>query len=215
VNVPGQRDLTVRQNERGMANTPRRGGRADLRSRPFPLPTSDDWTRPDEVLRRLYQHAEAHAIETADWYLAHRRGKRAYSRLLRALSILLVTAGGLEPLAAAASSGRGIGWGYVLLGGAGACVGFDHFFGTSSGWMRYMTTAQRIDLRLRRFQLDWATRNAADVLDGTAALDVAGYLLLLREFVDDIAAITAAETGEWVAEFQTGLVQLETQAHSK
>jgi hypothetical protein len=42
----------------------------------------------------------------------------------------------------------------VLLALAAACIGFDRFFGISSGWMRSMTTAQALERRLEQLQYD-------------------------------------------------------------
>jgi hypothetical protein len=51
-------------------------------------------------------------------------------------------------------------WGYVLPALAAACIGFDRFFGISSGWMRSMTTAQALERRLEQLQHDWAAECA-------------------------------------------------------
>lgn len=52
------------------------------------------WQDPEVALALLYRHAEARAIDAVDWYLEDKRGKRAWSRGLRVVAILLVIAGG-------------------------------------------------------------------------------------------------------------------------
>jgi hypothetical protein len=42
--------------------------------------------------------------------------------------------------------------GYVMLALAAACVGFDHFFGLSTGWMRFMVTEMSLQQVLAEFQ---------------------------------------------------------------
>jgi SMODS and SLOG-associating 2TM effector domain 2 len=190
----------------------RRGRRTDLRAHTFPLLPPDEWRHPGDALKRMYQDAEKYAIEAYDWYLADRLRKRTWSRRLRALTIILAAAGGLQPLVSAASSRMSFAWGYVLLALAGICVGFDHFFGISTRWMRDVVTAQKLQQRLQKFQLDWASLDAA----GTLAPDpdpagVHKYLDVLRDFVMDNSAIMMNETAEWVAEFQTGISQLKHQ----
>ena len=67
----------------------------------------EQWQATEAALTQRYRYAEGRAIDAIDWYLADKRGKRIWSRGLRLLVILLVTAGGLQPLldaAAAASS---------------------------------------------------------------------------------------------------------------
>ncbi|MEV5410557.1 SLATT domain-containing protein [Thermopolyspora sp. NPDC052614] len=195
-------------------------GRADLRAHPFPLLTPEEWRQPHEVLSRMYLDAERRAIEAYDWYMRDRLRKRASSRALRVLAIVLGAAGGLQPLVSAAASGTGLGWGYVLLAGAGVCVAIDHFLGLSSRWMRDMITAQRIHQRLQRFQLDWAALSATEAIT-TASADTAAdggnadtahvqeYLDLLRSFAEDISTIMIDETSEWINEFQSGMALLQ------
>ncbi|GAA4592681.1 SLATT domain-containing protein [Planotetraspora phitsanulokensis] len=195
------------------ASAPNRRGRRDVP--PFPLLTPEEWRAPEAALRRMYAGAEARAIANADWYLEDRVRKRVPSQILRGLAILLGAAGALQPLAATAGSSDGsLAWGYVLLAAAGVCVAFDHFLGLSSGWMRDMVAAQRIQHRLVEFQLDWAAMNARDAI-GPDQSTVHEYLELLRSFMSDISLITAEETSEWVSDFQTAVSQLNNQAGNR
>jgi SMODS and SLOG-associating 2TM effector domain 2 len=188
----------------------RRRRRQDLRAGPFPTAAMDQWHDTEAALTQLYRYAEGRAIEAADWYLADKRGKRSWSRGLRLVAILLVIAGGLQPLLDAAAPGSGrTAWGYVLLALAAACIAFDRFFGLSSGWMRSMTTAQALERRLGQLQYDWAlecARSAARTVDPKQAQT---RLTLLRAFADDMAALMQQETAEWVLEFQSDLLHLE------
>jgi hypothetical protein len=187
--------------------------RRDLRAVPFPDQALQQWQDPEAALHLLYRHAEARAIDAVDWYLEDKRGKRAWSRALRVVVILLVIAGGLQPVLAAAGAGRAQpAWGYVLLALAAACVAFDRLFGLSSGWMRTMTTAQALRRRLELLQYDWAVecaKAATRTVDGKQILTRVG---LLRAFADDAAALMQQETSEWVGEFQSNLVQVEVSA---
>lgn len=195
-----------------------RGRESDLQAWRFRLPDAQEWQRPEEVLRRLYEDAEARAVEAYGWYMRDRVRRRTLSRVLRGLAVALGSAGGVVPLVSVVGGGRPSGWGYVLLALAGACYGFDHFLGISSAWMRDMRTAQKIQRRLQEFQFDWAARNAQDAQAGPSnvtGVDVAWYLNLLRGFVLDLSEIMMDETAEWVAEFQSGLLQLQTQVNRR
>jgi hypothetical protein len=167
------------------------------------------------VLAEFYNDAQARAIETCEWYLADRRGKKMASRMLRGLAVLLAAAGGLVPLASVTTGQSVSGWGYVLLAGAGVCFGFDRFLGLSAGWMRDMTTVQRIQRRLQLFQLDWTTLDATRVTSGGDGTAVEPYLTLLRDFATDLSDLIIEETSEWVSEFQSGLQVLEAQTSRK
>jgi SMODS and SLOG-associating 2TM effector domain 2 len=189
----------------------RRRRRRDLRAGPIPAAGLEQWQDTETALTQLYRYAEARAIDAIDWYLGDKRSKRIWSRGLRLLVILLVTAGGLQPLLDAAAPGPSrTAWGYVLLALAAACIGLDRFFGISSGWMRSMTTAQALERRLEQLQYDWAAecaRSAARTVDPKQAQT---RLALLRAVSDDMAALMQQETAEWVLEFQSNLLRLET-----
>ena len=188
----------------------RRRRRRDLRPGPFPAAGMEQWHDTEAALTQLYRYAEGRAIEATDWYLADKRGKRIWSRGLRLLAIVLVTAGGLQPLLEAAAPGPSrTAWGYVLLALAAAGIGFDRFFGLSSGWMRSMTTAQALERRLEQLQYDWAAECARSASRTVDPKQVQNRLALLRAFSDDVAALLQQETASWVLEFQSNLLRLE------
>jgi hypothetical protein len=184
--------------------------RRDLRAGPFPTATMDQWQDTEAALTQLYRYAERRAIDAADWYLADKRGKRIWSRGLRLVAILLVIAGGLQPLLDAAVPGPSrTAWGYVLLALAAACIGLDRFFGISSGWMRSMTCAQALERRLEQLQYDWAAECARGASRTIDPKQVQTRLALLRAFADEVAELMQQETAEWVLEFQSNLLRLE------
>jgi SMODS and SLOG-associating 2TM effector domain 2 len=188
----------------------RRRRRHDLRPGPFPAAGLEQWQDTETALTQLYRYAEGRAIEAIDWYLADKRGKRSWSRGLRLLAIVLVTAGALQPLLDAAAPGPSrTAWGYVLLAMAAACIGFDRFFGLSSGWMRSMTCAQALQRRLEQLQYDWAAECARSAARTVDPKQVQNRLALLRVFSDDMAALLQQETASWVLEFQSSLLRLE------
>jgi len=89
----------------GKPRPDRRRRRPDLRPGPFPTAGLEQWQDTESALTQLYRYAEGRAIEAIDWYLADKRGKRSWSRGLRLLAIVLVTAGALQPLVDAAAPG--------------------------------------------------------------------------------------------------------------
>jgi hypothetical protein len=187
--------------------------RRDLRPSPIPMASLEQWQDTESALAQLYRYAEGRAIDAADWYLQDKRGKRLWSRGLRLLAILLVIAGGLQPLLDAAAPGPSrTAWGYVLLALAAACIGVDRFFGLSSGWMRSMTCAQALLRRLEQLQYDWAAECARSAARTVDPKQVQARLALLRAFSDDVAALMQQETAAWVLEFQSSLLRLETSA---
>ena len=97
----------------------------------------------------------------------------------------------------------------MLLALAAAGIGFDRFFGLSSGWIRSMTTAQSLERRLEQLQYDWAAECARSASRTVDPKQVQNRLALLRAFSDDVAALLQQETAEWVLEFQSNLLRFE------
>jgi hypothetical protein len=171
-----------------------------------------DWSDPAAALESLRSWTEQQAAETINWYLRDKQFKRWGSRLLRAAAVVFAVTGGMVPLIADESDIR---TGYVLLALAAGCVGFDHFFGLSAGWMRDITTAQALQGQLSRFQVAWATWQAAyagiHTPDEPAAPGVAPALVLLDGLIADVVALTSHETAQWVDEFSASMASLRRQ----
>ena len=136
----------------------------NLRTIAFPELT---WDGDDAVrgpLLHLYRYATFVGEDAISWYFRKKRWKARIGRLLRFLAIFLTTAGGLLPFVVASGlfndTDDRFKWsqlGYILLALAGGCVLLDKFFGFSSAWVRYVTTALALQRHLARFQFDWAT----------------------------------------------------------
>jgi hypothetical protein len=194
---------TVEKNEA----TRRRFGHGDLSLSPMVIISVEDWRNPTAALDTLRQWAEREAADAIRWYLRDKATKRLAARILRALAIVLAVAGAVAPLLTAGTRVNG-NWGYVLLGLAAGCLAFDHFFGLSSGWLRDMATAQALQRRLVAFRFAWVGANAEQALSSTYDANVKLRLGLIEDFVADLAGLVSAETGEWLAEFQSKVAKL-------
>jgi hypothetical protein len=90
-----------------------------------------------------------------------------WSRWLRFLAIALSTAAGILPIAISLLKGKDPALDHLesgllaslLLGAAAGLVGLDHFFGYSSGWVRYVLTATAQGA-LEEFRMDGHLLNA-------------------------------------------------------
>lgn len=188
----------------------------DLSTRLLPLIPAVQWkSDPDKALSALYEDAQSRATEVCDWYMADRLGRRKPSQLLRFAALVLASAGGIVPLVNVAAGQDASGWGYLLLAAAGVCYGIDHFLGLSAGWMRDMTTVQRIRRRLQEFQFAWMQINAADARKDPPQTSVDAYLKLVHDFDCDLEDLVISETADWVSEFQSGLQQLDAATSKK
>jgi hypothetical protein len=178
----------------------------------FPAWKTED---PTGSLTRVYQWAVDKAQEQIAWYDLKKRPKKLGSQWLRALAIILAAIGALFPLIDAAmpdnqtfwaQSGQ---WGYVAIALAAALVGYDKFFGLSSGWMRYMVTQLSLERALKEFQYDWVILNAQQVEQPSPQGNHSTLLQRLKDFSLQMDTLVRQETDAWVTEFRANISQLE------
>lgn len=187
----------------------------------IPAPDSLSWKTADvqDSLKALRGYVETEAQRQIRWYYDSKQSKAVWSRLLRIVSIICFTAGGLAPIFKAAMQ-PGVrfplvpSWfelgqsGYVLIALGAASIGFDKFFGFSSGWIRYITTAFAIEKLLEEFRFEWTTLAAASTTQ-PAPEQIHELIALCRQFSMAVKSQVEEETKAWVTEFQTNLAQLE------
>ena|ERR1700722_3261453 len=185
--------------------------------------------QPDQVQKSLdsmREYVESDVEAAIHWYYAKKPWKAWASQLLKFLTLLATALGGLLPIVSATgvfSSSlpepqrqiRNLQVnqiGYLCFGLAAAFLAFDKYFGYSTGWMRYITTAMSLETLLRNFRLDWArtTSGLAGAPPSGAVLEV--LLQKIQDFCGAARTLVEKETQAWVMEFQTNLSQLEKEA---
>lgn len=121
-----------------------------------------DWS-PQGVtgsLSSVHAHAVGLASAAEKWYAEGRPSKKRGARILRVGAILVGAVGLILPVLAeiVTRHGRAViapGWAAVVLAVAATLIGLDHFFGFSSGWMRFMTAELKITRLRLAFQYEW------------------------------------------------------------
>lgn len=105
-------------------------------------------------------------------------------------------------------------WSAVLLALAGTLLALDRFHGSTSGWVRYVLTAQQLTEALDDFELAFQSRRL-DWAGGKPTLEQARAALeQTQKFLRQANGIVHDETGVWAAEFAEALKQLETQTRA-
>lgn len=177
------------------------------------------WKAPDidDSLTVLRHYVESEAQRQIDWYHAKLKVKASVSMALRFVAILLFVLGGLVPIVKATMTPESVArlhfdfaqTGYLLIAIAAGCVGMDRFFGYSTGWIRYITTALALEKSLEEFRLEWVRHIAK--LRGAAPSEgeLDGMILTCETFSLAIRCQVEQETHAWVAEFESNLAQLE------
>lgn len=180
----------------------------NLETLPIAKQQWDDDNR-DKALDSWYQNAERCATEAIDWYFRGKAWKSRFGRGLRLCAILLASTGVLIPVFAGTAWAKSLQIdgqvGFLALGLGGACVVLDRFFGNTTGWIRYVSTALRLQKALTAFRLDWA-KNEAKNGGAKPTTDFAlSQLGLVGILLDSVHQGVIDETNAWAIEFQANL----------
>jgi hypothetical protein len=169
----------------------------------------------------LYQHVTERAGTAIGWYLKSKRGKKRWAIGLRAGAIVLASVAVAIPVLSQVlrkADGTPIiepAWASVVLILGGTFVALDCFLGCSSGWVRYVVTALRIQKLLNEFQVSWNCQRSGWKQGGRDEKQTTALCVLARKFLSDIDQLILAETNAWVAEFQKALAQVEALMKAK
>jgi hypothetical protein len=178
-----------------------------------------DATQPVQTLMLMYQWAVDRAQERIQWYEDKGEPRKFLSQVLRIVAISLTAAGALCPLLDATgvflSKQSGVDsivlgkWGYVFIAVAAGIIGFDRYFGLSTGWMRFIVTQLSLERSLQEFHYDWAML-LAQQQETSQKLNSTVLLQRLKDFSLQVESLVKQETDAWVMEFQSNVAELET-----
>lgn len=169
----------------------------------------------ESSLAALFSQSTDTAQSAIKWYLKAKRPSQIMARVVRGLSILLVTLAGIIPMLSQGFNRIQPIWASVALGLAAAAIVLDRFYGLSSGWMRYITTELHLRQMLHDFQLDWEAGRATWKGAPPTHEQVQRAIAVCRAFVSQVDGLVRDETNLWVAEFQESLKQLDDSVKAK
>jgi hypothetical protein len=202
---------------------------------PVQFPDKLDWSLEGQEasLELLNQFVVNECTTCIKWYYSKKSSKSSWGFLLRLLSILLVALAGLIPLLSdllPRQFGEGIGlqiapgWSAVVLALVALLTGIDRFVGFTSGWVRYVRTAQFLTERQRVFQFAWEEQRRARLIQqqGNRLMPLADdmppanhspilqdpimeAIKLCREFLLDVQTTVRRESDLWAQEFVEAL----------
>jgi hypothetical protein len=193
----------------------------DIKSSEESLPI---WDAADPVssLSRMYDYAEGQAKRAINWYYQRKTWKGRSSRLLRLLTIVFTASAGIIPIVSTmVPSPQNVSdsprlvlnqLGYIAAAIAAFCVVMDRYSGSSSSWMRYVTTATALETLIEELRWDWTRILAGAGKDLAEPEHQKKALERLCTFSSAARALVAKETQDWVSEFRTNLTQLEDES---
>lgn len=188
----------------------------NLQGMAFPL--LDQPEQPAE-LKELYQSVLIKGRDAMTWYARQKEGKKLWGQRLRMAAILLTALAGITPMIVQLLPNEQGYQRWSLLASIFAvlgatCVGLDNYFGSSSGWMRYVSAYLELNSRLETLQFGWA-RLALAAAGTPKEQRLASLLDLLQGFIIGVNEVVRQETQDWMAEFKGHLAVLEQRVEAQ
>ncbi|MCC7492758.1 MAG: SLATT domain-containing protein [Fimbriimonadaceae bacterium] len=165
-------------------------------------------------LDRIYQYVVRIGAEAQAWYLQKKSRPATFACSFRLWASLMAALGALLPLIdglVQSYSSHRIPpmWASVAILLAGALLGMDKAFGTTSRWMRMVTTAMKLRSIGVAFELDWAAARAALGEREPTAAEAVQLIHLARQAASRICGAIESETASWAQDLVASLKELD------
>ena len=184
---------------------------------PSLFPEKLQWDR-DNVfisLGKLYDFVNRECDDAIAWYYDKKKWKKRCGVLSRVLAIFGAAIAGLVPIIIEIQKSTGCkyilspGISTVSLAFVALFISLDKFGGWTSGWIRYVNTAQQLSQLQSNFKLKWeqeliSLSNAEEYLDVLKE-----SIAILEKFLNSVHDLVRKETDLWVQEFKGVLHELE------
>jgi hypothetical protein len=198
----------------------------DFTSEQFPLDLKWSPAEKFNSLQRLFEFADTHCTQAIRWYNASKRSKQKFGYGLRFLAIIAVAIAGIIPVMSEIICRQyekqciSPAWATVSIALGALFIALDRFAGYTSGWVRYVRSAQKLTELQGQFRLEWCVYMHSEV-DGSFAQSGDGGgtreeprrrdygILLCKEYIDSVNSVVSYETDAWAQEFQQVLIQFE------
>ena len=191
---------------------PQRTATTNLNLQPMGFPKALDWSpaKQQESLEQIYLFVMEECAASIHWYYRKKGSKSLLGFLLRLGAILAVAVAGLIPLIGELLKRNGIpgispAWATVALALAGLLIAIDRFGGYTSGWIRYIRTAQMLTSLQGEFRLDWEEYRRSCLEEFSGADRTKEGINLCRTFLLAVYAQVRLETDIWAQDFQQAL----------
>ncbi|MGK7907511.1 MAG: DUF4231 domain-containing protein [Synechococcus sp.] len=186
----------------------------DLRPQEFPKDLNWSPAEISKSLECLYDFVNQECTRAIKWYYKSKKSKSMLGYFLRVGAIVAVTIAGIIPIIGEIYKEDGVplispAWATVSLAIAALLIALDQFGGYTSGWVRYVRTAQKLTILQGDFRLNWAAHRLARVEDNVDAQIAKEGILLCKEFLQSVNLVVQAETNAWAQEFQQALIDIE------
>ncbi len=192
----------------------------DLLPRAFPKDLNWSPTESSTSLESIYDFVNTECERAIGWYYDRKKIKKFLGYTFRIAAILTVAIAGVIPILGEIYEEDDIpyvspAWATVSLATAALFVALDRLGGYTSGWVRYVRTAQKLTSLQGNFRLDWEEYRLSrddNSIDSEAAKS---SIKLCKEFLEAVNSEIQAETNVWAQEFQQALLEIDKQSKAK
>ena len=190
----------------------------DLISQAFPKDLN--WN-PNErylSLEHIYEFVDKECDKAIQWYYFRKKSKSRLGYILRVGAILAVAVAGIVPIIGEICRKDdkvpciSPAWATVSLALAALLIALDRFGGYTSGWVRYVRTAQRLTILQGEFRLDWEEHRHSRIEENMDIEITKHGLLLCKKFLQSVNLEVQTETNAWAQEFQQALMEVDKQS---
>jgi hypothetical protein len=190
--------------------------------KPGSFPKDLNWSEKAATasLEKLYQFVNDECDRATKWYFDKKKTMKFLGYIFRVGAILALATSGVIPILGEIYEkgdvpGLSPAWATFALAVAGVLIFLDRFGGYTSGWIRYIRTAQALSRLQSNFRIEWESHRVilqSGQIDSTN-LDKA--IQQCRDFLAQVNSIVGAETDEWAKDFQKVLAELENKTKEK
>ena len=192
----------------------------NLTAEPFPKELKWSQSERDKSLKQIYDFVNTECKNAINWYYKRKKLNKFWGYYLRFFAILAVAISGVIPILGEIYEEGDIpsispAWATVSLATAAFFVALDQLAGYSTGWVRYIRTAQKLTMLQGNFRLEWEqyclTRNDNSINSEIIKEGIEHC----KNFLKDVNSAVQAETDAWAQEFQQALLELDQQKKVK
>ena len=188
--------------------------KGDLKPGSFPEDLKWSETGATTSLEKLYQFVNDECDRATKWYFDKKKTMKFFGYVFRVGSILTLATSGVIPILGEIYEqgdvpGLSPAWATFALAIAGVLVFLDRFGGYTTGWIRYIRTAQALSRLQSNFRIEWESQRLILQSGQTDSATVDQAIQKCRDFLAQVNLIVGAETDEWAKDFQKILAELE------
>ena len=165
-----------------------------------------DWAPESQMrsLNQVFEYTVGKTQGSIGWYYKSAKSKKQGAQRLRIIAILFGAIGTIFPVIGTVADVNPA-YATIILSISATAIGIDTFFGYSSSWIRFITTAMKLEARLVVFRFAWHQALIANEGDDPSPDQVKELVASCATMLNEVQSMVEEETQMWVQEFKQSL----------